>query len=75
MESDINPLNQDGLRNVFCPHYRRCLDRAVTGRWLFWSCAECVHRMDTELLTDGILTYTDALPFYTLPTRAHRIEG
>ena len=30
---------------------------------------------ESELLTDGILTCSDAYPFYTLPRRAQRIEA
>jgi hypothetical protein len=75
MKSNANPLNQEGQRNLFCPYYRNCLDQAVRLRWQFWSCAECPHRLESELLTDGILTCSDAYPFYTLPRRAQRIEG
>ncbi len=75
MEPNTNPLHQDGQRNLFCPYYRGCLDQAVSLRWHCWSCTECPHRMESELLTDGILTCSDATPFYTLPRRVPRLEG
>lgn len=75
MEPDLNPLNEAGSRNLFCPHYRKCLDHAVKDQWLFWSCEACSHRYEVEELTDGVLTYADTLPVYSLPKPSLRIEG
>jgi len=70
-----NPLKREGRRNLFCPYYRKCLDRAVNHHWPFWSCSECVHRGESELLYDSVLTCSDAYPLYTLPRRPPRLEG
>ena len=75
MEPDLNPLNEDGQRNLFCPYYRQCLDVAAKNQWPFWSCEGCTHRYEMEELTDGVLTYADALPVYSLPKASLRIEG
>ncbi|MCF8051139.1 MAG: hypothetical protein K9L59_07870 [Desulfobacterales bacterium] len=75
MERDVNPLNEDGSRNLFCPQYRQCLDYAVTNQWLFWSCEGCVHRHEAEPFTDGLLTCAEPYPVYVLPKSLLRIEG
>ncbi len=31
----------DGDRNIFCTHYIRCLDEAVSTNWASWTCAQC----------------------------------
>ncbi len=75
MEPDLNPLNEAGSRNLFCPHYRQCLDYAVKSQWLFWSCEACVHRQEAEPTTDGLLTCGEPYPVYTLPKFSLWIEG
>lgn len=75
MKANASPLNQEGQRNLFCPHYRNCLDQAVRLRWSCWSCGECPHRLESELLSDGVLTCCDANPFYTLPKHVPSLEG
>lgn len=30
-------------RNVLCPYYRKCLDKAIHDN-LPWDCSECIHR-------------------------------
>jgi hypothetical protein len=75
MAANTNPLNQEGPRNLFCPYYRKCLDQAVRLRWPSWSCTECRHQLESEIVSDGILTCSDACPFYTLPRRVQSLEG
>lgn len=28
-------------RRLFCEHYVRCLDTAVSGNWTSWTCVHC----------------------------------
>jgi hypothetical protein len=39
------PLKTPGERNWECPHYQKCLDRAVEREWSAFSCSEhCAFR-------------------------------
>ncbi len=31
----------DDDRNLFCEHYIRCLDEAVSQHWASWTCEHC----------------------------------
>ena len=37
----LEPETVEGHRNVLCAEYDRCLDEALTQRWLSWSCEYC----------------------------------
>jgi hypothetical protein len=41
----INPDNGDVEyhRNLYCPTYDHCLDRAVRQRWKSWTCVTCAY--------------------------------
>jgi hypothetical protein len=41
----INPENGDVEyhRNLYCPTYDHCLDRAVRQRWKSWTCVTCAY--------------------------------
>jgi len=36
MKKDRTPVHAKGYRNVFCPHYRSCLDHASEKYWNYW---------------------------------------
>lgn len=41
MSMERRPIHKKGTRNVFCPHYGRCLDHAVRAAWTGWDCRQC----------------------------------
>ena len=48
MEPIINPNNSQGEKNIFCPHYRFCLDYAAHHRWESFDCSNCEYKELTE---------------------------
>ena len=44
MDQEARPLNKRGERNIYCPHYKDCLDYAVDCSWPSWNCSECPHK-------------------------------
>ncbi len=38
------PVNDEGGRNLDCPHYSFCLDRAAYAQWPDFTCEYCTHR-------------------------------
>lgn len=44
MEQKPNPIYKRGERNIYCPFYGDCLDRAVDQFWRYWSCSKCPYK-------------------------------
>ena len=68
METSINPVHSFGERNVFCPHYRLCLDHAVKKSWDSWMCDNCVNKLTKERLKNIQILKHDDSPYYSLGT-------
>jgi hypothetical protein len=66
MEKDQNPVHNKGYRNVFCPHYRSCLDYASKHYWECWTCLHCGHKQEQELPRDVMLSPNAADPYHTV---------
>jgi len=66
MEALMNPVNSLGERNVFCPHYRTCLDFASKRRWESWDCDSCDYKSIKEPLKDLQLCIDDGNSFYSV---------
>ena len=47
-----NPENRRGTKNVFCPHYKVCLDEVIRNGWRYWECSNCCHRFSRQPVTD-----------------------
>jgi hypothetical protein len=74
MKPQANPINQYGERNVFCPHYNRCLDHAVKYAWPTWECGGCeLRRMQSEPNGFDALTFNDGIPFYELSPKVAKV--
>ena len=66
MQNKKKPRRMKGEKNVFCPHYRSCLDFASRRYWDYWSCSECLHRTTIQALEDFFPPSPGAEPYYTL---------
>ena len=51
MDETPNPIYAKGNKNVFCPYYIKCLDRAVMKKWNYFSCGGCPHEAEREKIT------------------------
>ena len=56
MSSGTNPTRRGSGRNLFCPRYSGCLDRAVKERWKRWGCSDCGRQFDKAPGVQGPLT-------------------
>jgi len=56
--TDRNPVERQGSRNVFCPFYRECLDDAIKGSWQDWDCGDCPHKLNHKNEPDPLLAVT-----------------
>jgi hypothetical protein len=67
-----NPIPDAGERNVLCPHYNHCLDRAVKLSWQSWSCSQCQNRFvkQREFLET---TLNRECSYFELPERVWRV--
>jgi hypothetical protein len=62
-----NPSHKNGVRNVFCPYYRECLDYAITKTWDYWACLECRFVGSRQFTEELIITNRESDLYYTLP--------
>jgi hypothetical protein len=58
MEPKPNPICKRGERNIFCPFYSDCLDKAINQFWQCWTCSTCAYRKtksidEAEYSADG----------------------
>lgn len=42
--------NKGNQKNVYCPHYGRCLDQAAKAYWNAWDCSECPYKATIQPL-------------------------
>lgn len=70
-----NPIYKKGERNIFCPHYRSCLDHAIHKSWEFWACLECRHQMDTQSFEDFSFTHSEQILYHSLPQEIYAKVG
>ena len=76
MIENSNPIEVKGERNVFCPHYRDCLNYASKNYWECWACQDCPHNNETEAAADVMLSPGNADLYYSLsPTLYQKVRG
>ena len=66
MSANCNPIHHKGKRNLYCPHYRNCLDHASKNHWEFWACQDCAHLNETKSATEVLLSPHNADLYYSL---------
>lgn len=76
MIENPNPIEVKGERNVFCPHYRDCLNYASKNYWEYWACQDCPYNNETEVAADVLLSPGNADLYYSLsPTLYQKVRG
>jgi hypothetical protein len=75
MYRSCNPTPKPGERNVFCPYYNQCLDRAVEEAWKTWHCSRCSHKVKVAGLQmlEGVGLTGSASPSFTVPLAIDRM--
>jgi hypothetical protein len=73
MNSEANPVEGRGERNIFCPLYSCCLDRAAKRSWPSWACSQCPKRSVIQPLCDGEIPAGAAVLYYELPREIDRL--
>ena len=66
MEKDRSPVHAKGYKNVFCPHYRNCLDHASEKYWNYWNCMDCRYKCAQESVTDVFVSKAGTNPYYSI---------
>jgi hypothetical protein len=72
MKAKPKPVRKVGNRNIYCPHYDKCLDHAVDRRWKCWSCSGCPHEVTRQLTQSEIPTVHDPDVYYHVPSQIFR---
>jgi hypothetical protein len=72
MGKDKNPVHNKGYRNVFCPHYRTCLDHASKHYWECWTCLDCRHKQEKNLPGEVMLSPNCADTYYSVSPSLYR---
>jgi len=63
---DLNPVEKEGERNIWCEHYDTCLDYVVDKFWQRWDCSQCKHRSNQELKIEIRLREQERTELYDL---------
>jgi len=63
MNTERNPVQRRGNRNVFCPLYRECLDDAIKGSWQDWDCDDCPHKLNHKNEPDPLLSVARSIEY------------
>ncbi|MFZ0451715.1 MAG: hypothetical protein WAL98_20955 [Desulfatiglandaceae bacterium] len=66
MEITKKPIKKHGRRNVFCPHYRACLDYAISQSWDGWRCGGCEYMSVKEPREEIFYGDEGSVAYYTL---------
>jgi ribosomal protein L37AE/L43A len=66
MEIRKKPIAERGRRNVYCPHYRACLDYAVRESWDVWRCGKCKYVSTEEPREEIFYGNEGTVPYYSL---------
>ena len=53
MAYNPNPIQKNGSRNIFCPHYDDCLSHAAKLNWEAFTCFDCRHQMIKQSGIEG----------------------
>ena len=64
MLDDLNPVEKDGERNIWCKYYDACLDYVVENFWQRWDCSQCKHLTNQELKIDIHAQENEIVDFY-----------
>jgi hypothetical protein len=61
-----NPIPKRGNRNLYCSHYRDCLNQAVRHQWDSFACIECHLELTPGIESERLMTSGDTTPYFTL---------
>jgi hypothetical protein len=61
-----NPIPKQGNRNLYCSHYKECLNQAVRLQWDSFSCIECHLELRPGIKPKGAIASGDTTPYFTL---------
>ena len=61
-----NPIPKHGNRNLYCSHYRDCLNQAVRLNWDSFACIECDHELTPGIEKNRSMPTGDTTPYFTL---------
>jgi len=75
MEPRPNPTCKRGKRNIYCPLYGNCLDRAVNQFWQHWSCSQCSYREIHAFDEAGYGAETDLVDYEFSPDIIKKVRG
>jgi hypothetical protein len=67
MYYDLNPVEKEGERNIWCRYYDGCLDHAVEENWRCWDCSKCQHFSNQELYLQAAFQEENQSILYNLP--------
>ena len=65
MDQKANPVPRPGVRNIYCPFYKYCLDYAARRSWQTWDCSQCPHKLIRQSITEYEINNTES--YYDLP--------
>lgn len=71
MEPQPKPVHRSGNRNIHCPFYGNCLDKAVKRNWQSWDCFECPYKAKRQAISLINPNY-DIDHYYVLPQSVAR---
>lgn len=66
-----NPIPERGNRNLFCLHYRNCLNFAVRLQWDRFACIKCPFESTTGIESKQSMPSGDTTPYFTLSSDIH----
>ncbi len=66
MDITKRPIKARGRRNVYCPHYRACLDYAISESWDVWKCGECEYMSVKEPREEIFYRNEGTVAYYSL---------
>ena len=61
-----NPIPKHGNRNLYCSHYRDCLNQAVRLQWDNFACIECYLELTLGTELKRSMAFGDTTPYFTL---------
>jgi hypothetical protein len=67
MDQQARPINKRGERNIYCPHYKDCLDYAVECSWPSWNCSECPYKTVQTMPECELEINNEDLPYVISP--------
>ena len=70
-----NPTYKKGERNIFCPHYCKCLDFAIYKSWEFWACFDCSQKTNQQPINEYPCTRNDSVLYHSLPQEIYAKVG